>query len=164
MKYRVYGEEEDYYSIDDVIEDCISDDYHDDDDYFEEWLNDIYESVRIGGETFTAYQILDGCDRELLYDLRRDYCSEQNDNDRENAKWDLEHADVGDDVYIQNIRVMVLDDDEDEDESAGDYDGDEDRITACRRKIEDQQLRVQQIKANEEAEENELMNLFQVIQ
>ena len=181
MKYRIYGEDEDYHSIEAVVDDCITGDYHGDDDYFEEWLNDLYESVEIAGRRFTAYEILDGCDGYLLNDLRNDYCEEQDENDKQNAIWDLEHAEVGDDVYIQGTRVIVLADDEEEEEleeededdaeltesdlmPSGDYDGDEDRIQVCRQKIEDERLRIQQIKASEEAEENELLNLFQVIQ
>ena len=112
MKYRVVETGDIFDNIDDVLEACIEDDYHENDDYFEEWINDCYTGVEIGGYEYSAYQILDNAGD--LDGFLEDFCESQNEADSENADWELRHAHVGTEVYIQRYTVEVIEDDEDE--------------------------------------------------
>ena len=87
MKYKV--EDRIFDDIEDVLDYCIESDYHSDDDYFEEWVN----------ERYTAYEVLDqGYSLDNLLD---DFCEQQNENDWDDARYELNHADVGDEVECQ---------------------------------------------------------------
>jgi len=161
MKYIIQETGEEFTDIEAVLRYCIEEDYHEYDDYFEEWLNDLEESATIGGHTFTAYEILNGCDDDMLNDFRNDFCERMNEDDEEEARRELNRADDGDVVEIQRYSVTVVDD-EYEDEDAGDYDGD-DALFALRVRLEQDKEINEAQKAEEEKTENDLMNMFQIV-
>ena len=158
MRYRVSDEVFD--TIDDVLDYCISDDYHEEDEYFEEWVNDTEGSICICGDTYYAYDILTEMNSSALDDLRNDYCSEQNDNDRDVAQWALNRADVGDTVDCQYSTIEVI---EDEDEYEEDEEDDESKLDVVRQYIEDQRMLSESEEREHKKTENDLMELFQVI-
>lgn len=114
MRYRVefFDGDEILDSIDDVLDRCIHDSYHEDDDYFEEWVNDNYDRVTINGETYYPYDILHEMDYSNLSDLKDCYCQNENETDADNARYELEHAHPGDEVYVQGYTVYVINDEE----------------------------------------------------
>ena len=120
MLYKVVDTTFQTDDIDEVIRYCIDEDYYDDvDDALEEWVNDLYESAHYFGHTYSPYEILDAMND--LDDARDQFVEERLENDRENAEWELRHADDGETVYIQKYEVECLA----EDENTGDTDGDE---------------------------------------
>ena len=119
MLYKVVDTTFQTDDIDEVIRYCIDEDYYDDvDDALEEWVNDLYESAHYFGHTYSPYEILDAMND--LDDARDQFVEERLENDRENAEWELRHADDGETVYIQKYEVECLA----EDENTGDTDGD----------------------------------------
>ena len=168
MYYKVLETNETYFDIDNVIDACIDEEYHtDEDDYFEEWINDRYGSIDICGDTYYAYDILSEYGH-LDYALD-EYRESQNDNDRENARYELEHATDCDEVYIQAYTVKCYDD-----APAGDYDGDEDQfydgsetlddLVNNIRQFYDDQASLEKMKNEADAKvEDDMMKLFQVI-
>ena len=158
MKFKV--DDEIFYDIRDVLDYCISEDYHEDDDEFEEYVNERYGYITINGEEYYAYDILDEMDSSNKYELLREYCESQNDNDIEEAEYELDRADPGDEVYIQCYTVEVLEDDTESEES-GDYDGD--NIENVRKFIEEQNILKQSAAAAEKKTEDDMMKMFQVI-
>ncbi len=158
MRYLV---NETYYDdIDDVINACIEDDYHEDDEYFEEWLNDEYGYITIAGQTFHAYDILDSMNDYLLEEERDEFCERMNDNDREDAMYDLRHAKPGDTVYIHRSEVSCVEDEEDDDDE--NYNREE-SLEAVRTFVEEQKLLADAKAAEEKVEEDDIMRMFQVI-
>lgn len=113
-KYRIGDRVFD--DINNVFNYCIEDNYHKDDDYFEEWLNESYSSVTIAGCTFYPYDILRQCDYYTFEQELDHYCEQQNEDDIERARYELEHADAGDEVEIQNqtVEIIIVPDEEDE--------------------------------------------------
>lgn len=156
MKYFVEGEDEPFYSIDDVLDYCIEDDYHEDDDYFEEWINDNYEKISINGVDYWAYDILNEMDSSNLYDLRKDYCMNENENDRDNGRFELERADNGEEIYIQRYVVTVVDEEEEEESSDG-------CLENTRRLLEEQKADYDKQAAENKKTEDDIMTMFQVI-
>jgi len=158
MRYLV---NETYYDdIDDVINACIEDDYHEDDECFEEWLNDEYGYITIAGQTFHAYDILDSMNDYLLEEERDEFCERMNDNDREDAMYDLRHAKPGDTVYIHRSEVSCVEDEEDDDDE--NYNREE-SLEAVRTFVEEQKLLADAKAAEEKVEEDDIMRMFQVI-
>lgn len=161
MQYKVGDEIFDDYE--DAIECCISKDYHEDDDYFTDWVNENYDSVEINGTTYYPYDILDNAGDGNMYDILREYCESMNESDADEARYELRHADVGDDIYVQGYTIEVIEDeyDEEECEDGGDHDGD--AIERTRQYIEDQNVLNELTAAENKKNEDDLMSLFQVI-
>jgi len=109
MFYYVEEDERYFDDAEEAVDFCIDDDYHEDDDYFEEWVNEIYDGIEIAGTFYYPYTILDNCDTSALYDLQREYCEQQNDNDRDEAIAELSnHAKPGTVVYVQGYTIRVV--------------------------------------------------------
>lgn len=161
MRYRIKDTGIVYDEINDAVWGCIDVDYHRDDDYFEEWVNDAYGNIVICGRYYNAYDILDSMDSCVLTDLLSDFCDSMDESDADDAIWELKRAEVGDTVDVQGNTIEVLPDE------TGDYDGDEEvdmlAIDACRKKIEEQNLKLQQLHDAEKDEEDNYMKMFQVI-
>lgn len=114
MIYKVNtGEEEEVFeSIDEVIEYCIDDEWHTDDDYFHEWLDNNYDGVEINGVYYCAYDIVSQAEDSNWNDLLNIFCEEMNENDKNEARMQLEQADNGEVIYIQGYSVTVCDEDD----------------------------------------------------
>lgn len=157
--YRV--DDREFEDIEDVIDYCCDEDYYDDDDGFEEWVNNDYGSITIYGTTYYAYDILENADNGDLDSLRDDYKHDCNESDKDNARYELRNADVGDEIYCQGYTIYVCE------ENTGDTDGDdidfEERIEMTRRFIDEQKLIAENKIAREKKDEEDLMSLFQVI-
>lgn len=151
MRYKVetYDGDEIYDTIEEVLDYCIKDDYHSDDDYFEEWVNECYDNVTINGTTYYPYDILRELDYGELDELKDRYCQSENENDRDNGRYELSHADVGDEIYVQGYTVYVIDD-----IPAGDYDSD-DALEILRSRLEEiENIRKQQDESNKKDEQD----------
>jgi len=158
MKFIVDGET--FEDIEAVLDYCISDDYYDDDDYFEEWVNETYGSIEIAGDTYYAYDIIDNAGDGNMNYLHERYNEDKNDNDRDETRYQLEHASDGDEIYCQNYVIKVVDDkdydEEDENENSS-------RLEDVRRFVDEQKLIEQQKKETDKQNEDAVMTLFQVI-
>lgn len=100
MTVKYYVEDTDTYfdSPEDAIEACIDSSWHEDDTYdFKDWVN----------EKYTAYEVLK--DEASLSSLLEEYCEEKNDEDRDEALWDLDGAENGYvvEVHGSSIRVVI---------------------------------------------------------
>lgn len=171
MIYRVIEDGFETDDIDSVIDHCVSRDYYDeDDDYYENWVNDNYEGVSIEGTYYSAYEILENFgDLCLVLD---EYKDSMTSSAKEEADWDLRHADPGDKIDVQGCTVEVLCDD---DLDTGDYDGDEelthnedyvangDLIEELRMKIEAKKEIDRTEQENNKAQQNNYYDLFQTI-
>ena len=137
----------------------------------------IHMDIYINGETYYPYDILEAMDSSNLEDLRARYCRESNDEDRDNAEYELERADDGDHVEIQGYTVEVR---EEDNFAAGDTDGDEElpfaeglfreptkdvktAIEEVRQKIALKKEEENKAKIEEKATEDDIMKLFQVM-
>jgi len=166
MYYKIDGEDEIYTDIDSVIEHCIDPDYHWDDDYFEDWVNDYFGYIDIREARFTAYDILSNMDEYLFDELRKEYCKAEDENDEDEARYELEKAVGGDKIYIQGQIVKCF-------EESGDSDGDkelQDRKQISSKVIENVKAYLTEQKeqekiyaAAEKEKEDELLKVFQVI-
>ena len=108
MKYLV--DDKTFDNIDDTIDWCIDDDFHRDDyQSFETWVNDTYGSLDVAGCCFNAYDILQSLAPDLLNDLIDDFCRDEDEYDRENARYELTNAEHGTTVWIQSKKVEVVD-------------------------------------------------------
>ena len=163
MRYHIVDSDQYFDDYEDAVDYCIDYDYHQDDDYFEEWINDCYGSVQIGGYEYSAYDVLDKMND--LSDFLDSYIESQNESDKDNAMYELRHADVGDVIDCQAYSIEVVADEEDEEdiESTGDYDGDETAIDRARRFYDEQTVLAKQKLEEEQKEEDDMMRLFQVI-
>ena len=157
MIYRV--DDDVFYDIETVLDYCIDEDWHREDyEEFEEWVNDAYDYIAIAGERFYAYDILEKLDEGTLYALRDDYCESENDRDRENAIYDLEHAKPGDRVECQGYTILVEEEKEEKQEEPG-----EDVIELTRANLEAERVREIEEQETEINAENEYLKMFQVI-
>jgi len=165
MRYRVNDCV--FEDIDELLDEYADEDYHWDDDYFEDWVNETYHSIYINGTNYYAYDILDHMASDELRDLREQYCEDETENDKENARYELRNADPGDTVDFQAYTIEVLDDEE-----PGDYDGDEgveavavhaETIEAVRMFIDEQKMLQEHAEAENKKTEDDMMSLFQVI-
>ena len=161
QKYYVEDDDSVFDDIDEVINYCIDEDYHRDDDYFEEWVNDQYEYIEIYGERYWAYDILNSMADGELESLRDDYCEDQNDSDRENARYELRNANTGSTIYIQSYTIKVIWEEDD------DEDGDDvivcNLIEELRAKLkEEEKLKVDQAIETHKTE-TDLMKMFQIV-
>lgn len=150
MRYEV--DSETFYDIEDVLNYCIEDDYHEDDDEFEDWVNDEYGSITICGDEYYAYDILEKADDHNWSYAKSRYCEEKNDNDREDAIYELTHCKANDYVYIQSYTVYVYDNDISKDEA-------EDAVEIARQNIENKR----KISEEEKQDEDKFMSLFQTL-
>lgn len=157
MKY--YIDEEEFDSVEDVLDYCIEDDYHEDDEYFEEWVNTTYGSFTINGEEYWAYDIVNDEGGSNYRDLLDRYCENENDNDREKAEWELFNAKNEEEVYIQRYTVLC----EEDDVKESDDTDDDDHLAMTRSYIEEQKLLDMQKKETEKKDEDDLMKVFQII-
>lgn len=159
MRYLV---NETYYDdIDEVINACIEDDYHEDDEYFEKWLNDECGYITIAGQTFYAYDILNSMNDYLFDEERDEFCERMNDDDREDARYELLHAKPGTTVYIHHSEVLCLEDEEEDDDDEN-YNREE-SLEAARTFVKEQKLLADAKAAEEKVEEDDIMKMFQVI-
>ena len=149
--------------MDEAIDECISDDYHAYDDDFEDWVNDEYEHLTVKGRYFAPYDIFRALDEDILEELRDDYCAFRNDEDRDEALYELRDANDGDFVYVQDSVIRCVED-------PGDYDGDEafdsvanNVIESTKKYIETQHEIQRGVAAAEKEKEEELLKMFQVI-
>ena len=161
-KYLIEEEDEIYEDVDEAIGRCIEEDWHRDDDYFEEWVNNRYNSVEINGEWYEPYDILDNMDQSNLDDLRDEYCENENDNDWDNARYELEHYDVGDRVTVHDRTIQII---EEEDEESGDFDGDEhiENVEDVRARLKEKEAFIVEQTIQNEKEEKDLMSMFQIV-
>ena len=157
MKYYVKESEETFDDIDEVLDACIDEYYHEDDDYFEEWVNDVYPMITVGPYEYSPYEVLDAMND--LDGIKNDFMESQNENDRDNAYWELEHGNVGDEIYIQAYTIEIID------EESGDYDGDEDvdYVEMTRRYYDEQSSLLKYQEEEEKKTEKDMMDLFQRI-
>lgn len=160
MKYRVIEDDEIYDDVDEAIEQCIEEDWHRDDDYFEDWVNDRYDYVDINGERYMPFDILDNMDQSNLDDLRDEYCENENDNDWDNARYELEHGSVGKIVSVHNKTIEIIEDDEDEEEVEAVYVEDIEDVRA--RLKQENEFKVEQT-IQTEKDEKDLMSMFQIV-
>jgi len=166
MRYE--WNDEIYDSIDNVLDAVISDDYHEDDEYFEEWVNDNYDGTSIYGEWFSAYRIVYNCNESLYGDLLSNYEEEMNDEDRDNARYELENSGPGETVYCQGECIRVIAEDEEQTDNDDDND-DEIKRRVCanldevRQFINDQKYLEQQAAERSKQEEDDVLELFQVV-
>jgi hypothetical protein len=114
MKYKV--DDELFDTAEEAVRECIDEDYHWDDDYFEEWINNIYDHVDIAGTTYYPYDILDNMDSDTLYDLRREYCNNENERDEEEAVYEVENLDAGEFYEVHYRRIEAVAEEEEEEE------------------------------------------------
>jgi hypothetical protein len=173
MSYKVinYYDEVSYYDdMDDAIMACLDDEYHWDDDYFEDWINDKYDYIDICGTTYYPYDILVAFDDNTMSDAKREYCESENDNDFENAKYELRNADIGRMINVQDCQIEVVADDEEEEEEedTGDYDGDDqtydDRMIDTIEKLREKLKQTEAQKLEEEKNsEKDIMQMLQVV-
>lgn len=156
MRYKVetYDGYEIFNTIDEVLDYCIKDDYHEEDDYFEEWINDCYNSVTINGTTYYPYDILRELDCYALDDLRDRYCEGENENDRDDGRYELSHADVGDEIYIQGYTVYVVGD-----VVTRDCDGDN-ALTVLRARLEEIETARKQLDESNKKEEQDILQVI----
>lgn len=112
--YRVDGRV--YEDVDLLVEDLITEDSFDDEDYIEESVNEAYGSIEIAGETFEAYDILHDMNEYLLDDVRNDFIDSWVENEREDAKYELNRLDPGEGCYVHGSYVECIEDDEPEEE------------------------------------------------
>lgn len=153
-KYKVVETDEIFEEIDDVIDNCIDEQWHEDDDYFEEWVNDMYSGVEICGTYYYPYDIVRNADDGNLDDLLNDFCESQNESDADEARWQLQHNEIGSIVDIQRYEVEIIDDE------AGDTDGDKEvDLEAIRMSLTSYDDATAEEKKNEE----DMMSLFQHI-
>lgn len=160
MKYKVLEDDEIYDDVDEAIGVCIEEDWHNDDDYFEDWVNDRYDYVDINGERYMPFDILDNMDQSNLDDLRGEYCEYENENDWDNARYELEHGNIGKIVSIHNKTIEIIEDYEDEEEIEAVYVEDIEDVRA--RLKQESEFKIEQT-IQTEKEEKDLMNMFQIV-
>ena len=168
MRYRF--DDYTYTDIDELFEDIIDGSYHEDDDYFEEWVNDNYGGLEIEGHTFTAYQILYDSNEDYVIDrIKEIYCEEADNNDKADARYDLEHANIGDEVWIQGQKVCVIGDEDEEEEGDEAFDEVarkslmEEALNNARESIKKLHLKQLETENADKKNEDEMMSLFQVV-
>lgn len=125
---RFYIEEDDVYFDDpeDVVDHCISYDmWGDDSDGFDEYIYNTESYVEILGHEYSPRDIL--IEMGDYDDALSDWANDQYDSAKENALYDLRHAEPGMHVWIENTRVEVIEDGEDTD---GDEEYSEDLVVA----------------------------------
>lgn len=152
MQYKVNDEYFD--DLDDALDYCIDETYHWDDDDFEEWVNDTEDNVTINGCTYYPYTILEALDTSELDDLHEQFCDQRNREDKDEARWELRNAQVGDEVELQAFTIYVV-----EDEDYNDTDGDM-TLDELKQKLQDAKRLAEE---ENKAEENDLMDMFQII-
>ena len=159
MQFRVLSTGYTTTDVDEVIDYCISEDFHtEDDDYFEDWVNDTYDGTEIAGVDYSPYEILKQFER--VSDVLDSYCQHATENDYDNARYELLHADVGERIYIQDYEVIC----EEEVEEQGDvYDCDGDALERLREEIETERMCIETAKKMDEQEKDAYLNLFQTI-
>ena len=160
MRYRIVEDDEIYNDVNEAIENCIEEDWHRDDDYFEDWVNTRYDYIEINGERYDPYDILDNMDQGNLDDLRDEYCETENENDWDNARYELEHSSIGRTVSVHDKTIEIIEDDEDEEEIEAVYVEDIEDVRA--RLKQESEFKVEQT-IQTEKEEKDLMSMFQVV-
>lgn len=159
MRYHVKDTDMYFDDCEEAVDYCLDDDYHWDDEWtFKDYVNEAYGSIEICGRTFYAYEILEGIDDNLLDDLHRDFCNDENDRDREDALYDLRNADAGEEIECQSYTIVVVEDEEELNEE-----DQEDCIEATRRYYDERSAIAKEIETNEKNMEKDMISLFQVI-
>jgi len=163
MRYRVIEDNEIYDDIDEAIEQCIEEDWHRDDDYFESWVNDRYDYIDINGERYMAYDILDNMDYSNLDELRDDYCKDENENDRDYARYELNRGTIGVVITVHNKTIEIIEDEDEPEDEDCDEDGYLETVEDVRERLkQENEFKVEQTIQNEK-EEKDLMSMFQIV-
>ena len=157
MRYKVNDKIFD--SIDDVIDYCIEEDYHDaTEDYFEIWVNDNYDTIYIANQRYRPYDILENFgDLDIVID---DYQYSMNEDDKYNAKYELERADPGDEIDCQRYTILVC---EDEDANENEYVDSTASIEELRKYYDDRRVAENLADEEDKKVETDMMSLFQHI-
>ena len=154
MLYVVEGTDFSSDSIDEVIDFCIEYDYHDENDsYFYEWVDEVYDSVEVAGRDYCASEIIREFGTEG--DVLDSYRESENENDSENARFELRHAGDGEEVVIQQYTVRCYED-------RGDTDGDE-TLEDIRQKVEAAEKSRKEEQEKDQFSEDSYMSLFQML-
>ena len=163
MTYSVRGTDFITTDIDEVIDYCVAEDYHDsDDDYFEEWVNNTYQEVYIAGHTYTPYEAIEAFD--IVEEVVSDYRESMDEDDRDNADWDLRHAVDGEIVCIQNYEVLCEIDDCGYDDDGDEYiPNDSQSLEVLRELVECEQLAFEEELKFNEKNKDSYLDLFQTI-
>lgn len=157
MRFQIKDDPESIFDdYEEAIDYCIDEEYHREDDYFEEWVNECYGSIEICGVTYSAFEIIDTFDDGNYHDVLYNYCDSENENDRDNARYELVHAHVGDEIYVQNQTIVVIDDELEEvdDETFGES------LEELRARLNSENNDMQEKLATEKLEEDNLMQMF----
>lgn len=161
MRYRV-NDDEIFDTINEALDYCTDPDYHWDDDYFETWVNDNWGYIIIDGDRYSAYEILRMADNTC--GLKRQYCEQENDYDREEAYGELIDADYDDEVYYHGSTIRVLEDEYDKNDEVIPSEPVKKKTIADVRKFIEEQKALKALAAEEEKKsEEDITAMFQVI-
>lgn len=154
MYYLIDGNPDQRYDdIEDVLDYCVNSEYYEDDtDSFEEYLN-CDGSIEVCGYSFLPSEILYECNHDAYQRELTTWAEEQVEYGRENERYELEHADSGDRVWVCNYEVYVMDD-------GGDTDGDEsleDIVAALEEKLSQKKLDEEEEIKTEKKTENDFL-------
>ena len=147
VKYYISDLDTYYDTPEEAVDACIDEAWHEDDCYdIESWIN----------EKYTAYEVFSN---NLLYsDLVCDFCEEKNDEDRDEALYELEDAENGYVVSVHGTDITVIvEEDEEEDPEESFIDP----VDECRMKIEEARLDILKAKEEERKEDNVYLCIFQ---
>lgn len=160
MQFHVLNTDYITTDIDEVIDYCISEDFHaDDEDCFENWVNDTCDGTEIAGVNYSPYEILERFDN--LSDVIDSYCQYANEEDADNARYELRHADIGERIYIQAYEVICEEEEPEEEEEF--YGGDDRSLEALREVVACEQLALETERRLDEENKNDYLSLFQTI-
>lgn len=163
MRYRVIENNEIYDDVDEAIEQCIEEDWHKDDDYFEEWVNDRYDYIDINGERYMPYDILDNMDQSNLDELRDEYCEYENENDWDNARYELNHGRIGEVVTVHDKTIEIIEDEDENEDEDYNENGYLETVEDVRERLkQENEFKVEQT-IQTEKDEKDLMSMFQIV-
>ena len=114
--YYTVDDDDQRYTLDEVIERCITSEYWSEDtDAFDQYL-DSDGPVEVRGYSFSPSRILYELDEEAYNDELYSWADESANEERRYRREDLENAEDGDEVYACDYTITCHADDEDEEE------------------------------------------------
>lgn len=143
--------------IEEILDHCMSVEYYENDDYIEEWVNEEWNGVTINGVDYYPYDIVERFGN--IGDIVDIYCERQYENDKDNYRYDLRHAEDGDTLYIQGCAVVAHED--------GDTDGDNvfagNSLDEVREFVKNMHIKSEKATEETNAEQCNYLNMFQIL-
>ena len=147
MRYYIVDDDEDlkFEDVDELCDYIFDTENYDDEDAVEEWVNENWDTVRIGSWDFEPGEIVRTMNDYAWSEFCNEWAESQAESDRDCYYSDIERMEPGDEEWFANFKVTCVEEEESEEDYAEEFSKILD-VTYVIRTVSDNPANVQMIK------------------